>query len=181
MSTESKPSVSAVRSRNWHVLEHRANNFPKRLTVPYSASYYALLSLPPFCSSPHPPLGLSALFMERSSGLRSPPPPRSNAASPRPRFDSDLLKAYMKKLLSSTLQSKTWAEAKDRERLKMWTKEIGERVKERMVEIQPRGLYVTRPLLRLCDSDECLPCHSCRYSKYVVLTQIHENLSQGGR
>ncbi|KAF5333084.1 hypothetical protein D9611_002315 [Ephemerocybe angulata] len=78
--------------------------------------------------------------MERSSGLRSPPPPRSNAASPRPKFDGPLLKAYMKKLAATTLQSKTWAEIKDRERLKSLTKEIGERVKERMLEIQPRGL-----------------------------------------
>ncbi|KAI0334743.1 hypothetical protein GY45DRAFT_1317762 [Cubamyces sp. BRFM 1775] len=36
-------------------------------------------------------------------------------------------------------------------------KEIGERVKERMIEIQPRGF------------------------KYIVLTQINENLGQGGR
>lgn len=63
----------------------------------------------------------------------------------------------MKKLAATTLQSKTWAEIKDRERLKSLTKEIGERVKERMLEIQPRGF------------------------KYVVLTQIHENLAQGGR
>lgn len=36
-------------------------------------------------------------------------------------------------------------------------KEIGERVKERMIEIQPRGF------------------------KYIVMTQINENLGQGGR
>lgn len=89
--------------------------------------------------------GLHSSFdlMTMSSGLRSPPPPRSSAASPRPKFDSDLLKVYMKKLLSSTLQSSTWPEAKEREKLKGWMKEIGERVKERMLEIQPRGLYVS--------------------------------------
>ncbi|KDR83552.1 hypothetical protein GALMADRAFT_219373 [Galerina marginata CBS 339.88] len=92
-----------------------------------------------------------------SSGLRSPPPPRSLASSPRPKFDSDLLKAYMKKLLSSTLQSSSWPDSKDRERVKAWMKEVGERVKERMLEIQPRGF------------------------KYVVLTQISENRGQGGR
>ncbi|TEB35517.1 hypothetical protein FA13DRAFT_1728339 [Coprinellus micaceus] len=92
-----------------------------------------------------------------SSGLRSPPLSRSNAASPRPKFDGGLLKTYMKMLLSTTLQSKAWAEVKDREKLKAITKELGERVKERMVEIQPRGF------------------------KYVVLIQIHENLGQGGR
>lgn len=75
------------------------------------------------------------------SGLRSPPPPRSAAASPRPKFDADLLKAYMKKLMSSTLQNSTWpADLKERERIKSWTKELGERIKERMLEIQPRGL-----------------------------------------
>lgn len=78
--------------------------------------------------------------MANTSGLRSPPPPRSNAASPRPKFDSELLKAYMKKLLSSTLQNNSWPEQKDRERVKEWIHEIGVRVKERMVEIQPRGL-----------------------------------------
>ncbi|KAF9535105.1 hypothetical protein CPB83DRAFT_843488 [Crepidotus variabilis] len=94
-----------------------------------------------------------------ASGLRSPPPSRSSASSPRPRpkFDSDLLRAYMKKLLSSKLQGNLWPEAKDRDKVKPWMKEIGERVKERMLEIQPRGF------------------------KYVVLTQINENLGQGGR
>lgn len=83
---------------------------------------------------------LLSYTMAYASGLRSPPPPRSSASSPRPKFDSDLLKAYMKKLLSSTLQTSTWPEPKERERVKAWMKEIGERVKERMLEIQPRGL-----------------------------------------
>ncbi|KII95359.1 hypothetical protein PLICRDRAFT_34206 [Plicaturopsis crispa FD-325 SS-3] len=92
-----------------------------------------------------------------TSGLRSPPAPRSDASSPRPKFDSDLLKGYMKKLLASTLQGNNWPEIKERDRVKAWIKEIGERVKERMVEIQPRGF------------------------KYIVMTQINENLGQGGR
>ncbi|KIM45975.1 hypothetical protein M413DRAFT_441035 [Hebeloma cylindrosporum] len=91
------------------------------------------------------------------SGLRSPPPPRSAASSPRPKFDADLLKAYIKKLTSSTLQNCTWPEQKEKERVKGWIKEISERVKERMLEIQPRGF------------------------KYVVFTQINENRGQGGR
>lgn len=78
--------------------------------------------------------------MANASGLRSPPPSRSSATSPRPKFDADLLKAYMKKLLSSTLQNNSWPEQKERERVKGWIKDIGERVKERMVEIQPKGL-----------------------------------------
>lgn len=111
-----------------------------------------------------------------SSGLRSPPLPRSSAASPRPKFDSDLLKVYMKKLLSSTLQASTWPETKDRDKIKSWMKEIGERVKERMLEIQPRGLYVS-----LFASLSLLHWLNLIISKYVVLTQINENRGQGGR
>lgn len=82
------------------------------------------------------------MSLSTHSGLRSPPPRSSGASSPRPKFDSDLLKAYMKKLLSSTLQNSTWPEPKERDKLKQWMKELGERVKERMLEIQPRGLWV---------------------------------------
>lgn len=63
----------------------------------------------------------------------------------------------MKKLVQSTLQNATWPEQKDHDRVKAWTKEIGERVKERAIEIQPRGF------------------------KYIVMTQLQENLGQGGR
>jgi hypothetical protein len=59
---------------------------------------------------------------------------RSSAPSPiRPKFDSNLLRAYMKKLLSSTLASASWPELKDKDKVKQWCKEIGERVKERAV------------------------------------------------
>jgi len=95
--------------------------------------------------------------MAQASGLRSPPASVSPAPSPRLKFDGDLLKAYIKKLLSTTLQNSPWPDVKDRDRVKAWIKEIGERVKERMLEIQPRGF------------------------KYVVLTQINENRCQGGR
>ena len=67
------------------------------------------------------------------SGLRSPQTPRSSAPSPRPTFDTDLLRAYVKKLLQTTLQSSTWPGQRDRERVKGWVKEIGDRVKERML------------------------------------------------
>jgi tctex1 domain-containing protein 2 len=63
----------------------------------------------------------------------------------------------MKSLLPATLSSATWPESKDHERVKSWMKEIGERVKDRMLEIQSKGF------------------------KYMVLTQINENLGQGGR
>ncbi|KAJ7638647.1 hypothetical protein FB45DRAFT_903448 [Roridomyces roridus] len=92
-----------------------------------------------------------------STGLRS--PPRSDAASPAPRpvFDADLLKVYTKTLLSTTLNNAVWPDSKDRDKVKAWIKEIDERVKTRMLEIQPTGF------------------------KYIVLTQINENLGQGGR
>jgi len=44
-----------------------------------------------------------------------------------------MLKAYMKKLLPATLQSSLWPASKDRDQVKLWIKEIGERVKERML------------------------------------------------
>ncbi|OCH88288.1 hypothetical protein OBBRIDRAFT_93284 [Obba rivulosa] len=92
-----------------------------------------------------------------AAGIRSPPAPRSDAPSPRPTFDTDLLRAYIKKLLQTTLQTAAWPEPRERDRVKAWMKEIGERVKERMLEIEPRGF------------------------KYIVMTQINENLGQGGR
>jgi hypothetical protein len=68
------------------------------------------------------------------------------------------LKTYIKKLLASMLQSVAWPEFKERERGRALMKEIGDRVKERMlgtlvrpseapetdsiVEIEPRGLWV---------------------------------------
>ncbi|KAF8528908.1 hypothetical protein BU17DRAFT_80058 [Hysterangium stoloniferum] len=83
---------------------------------------------------------------------------RSTAPSPnRPKFDANLLRSYMKKLLSSTLASAAWPELKDKDKVRQWCTEIGERVKERAVEIEPAGF------------------------KYMVTTQIYENLGQGGR
>lgn len=93
------------------------------------------------------------------SGIRSPVSPRSGAASPRPsKFDADQLKTYIKKLLASTLQNVTWTEFRDKERGRALMKEVGDRVKERMLgaphplpnaretepftEIEPRGLWV---------------------------------------
>jgi hypothetical protein len=78
-------------------------------------------------------------------GLRS-PVSRSGALSPhppRPAFDSEVLRAYMKKLLPATLSHAVWSSI-ERDQVKAWMKEIGDRVKERMVLIQPNGLYVER-------------------------------------
>lgn len=73
-------------------------------------------------------------------GFRS-PISRSEATSPhpvRPTFDTELLRAYMKKLLQTTLQHTVWSS--DREQVKSWMKDVKERVKDRMIEIQPSGL-----------------------------------------
>lgn len=68
------------------------------------------------------------------AGMRSPTTPRSESApSPRPKFDSELLKTYVKTLLSMTLQGATWPEPRERDKVRAWMKEIGERVKERMI------------------------------------------------
>jgi hypothetical protein len=72
--------------------------------------------------------------------MRSPQSPRSDFSLSKPKFDNDSLKAYIKKLLSSTLQSQSWGDLKDRDKLRAFIKEISERIKERMIEIQPRGL-----------------------------------------
>ncbi|CAE6491539.1 unnamed protein product [Rhizoctonia solani] len=94
----------------------------------------------------------------RSPNLQSPTGQRTAQLSSAPpkKFDPDQLRSYMKKLLPSTLQGMVW-DSKDRDQSKAWTKEIGDRVKARMLEIEPSGF------------------------KYVVTTQINENLGQGGR
>ncbi|PPQ74402.1 hypothetical protein CVT24_001070 [Panaeolus cyanescens] len=114
-----------------------------------------------------------------SSTLRSPltpPPPRSTASSPRPlihsslsistaprqHFDPDALKPYMKKLLSSTLQNSSWPDPKERDKVKSWMKEIGERVKERMVAIQPNGLILVK-----VEGLESAACH-CTSFPYSI-------------
>lgn len=95
-----------------------------------------------------------------ASGLRSPiapvSAPRSAAASPnRPKFDANLLRAYMKKLLASTLAGAPWPAQTDKDKVRLWCREIGERVKQRALgesvsrldvfvlmcaEMEPRGL-----------------------------------------
>jgi hypothetical protein len=69
------------------------------------------------------------------SAASSPAPSSSGGAPPAPRtpFNSDLLRAYMKKLLASTLGAATWPDPRERARVKGWMREIGERVKERML------------------------------------------------
>ena len=57
-------------------------------------------------------------------------------------FDADLLKAYMKELLQSTLRSATWPEPRERDKVKAWMKEIGERVKKRMLGTYYAPCYI---------------------------------------
>ena len=85
---------------------------------------------------------MSSSYTRSPTGLRSPLPLHSTAASPKPtcKFDSESLRVYIKKLLLATFQDNTWPDIKDQnDRIKGWNKEIGERVKERMLEIQPHG------------------------------------------
>ncbi|KAH7903338.1 hypothetical protein BJ138DRAFT_985634, partial [Hygrophoropsis aurantiaca] len=55
-----------------------------------------------------------------------------------PTFDPDLLRAYIKKLLFTNIHHTSWTP--DRDQVKAWMKEISQRVKERMLEIQPHNL-----------------------------------------
>ncbi|PAV20717.1 tctex1 domain-containing 2 [Pyrrhoderma noxium] len=82
-------------------------------------------------------------------------PTSAASTDSRVKFDTERLKAYIKKLLASTLENEAFPQPKDRDRTKAWCKEIGERVKEQMLEIQPSGM------------------------KYVVLTRIDQNAGQG--
>jgi hypothetical protein len=56
-----------------------------------------------------------------------------------------MVKAYMKKLLPATLQSAVWPPSKDRDHVKLWVREIGERVKERMLGMGCGGFPVLSP------------------------------------
>lgn len=90
----------------------------------------------------------------------TPRSPLSSVASTRPKpkkFDAEGLSGYMKHLLSSTLASQRFPELKERDKVKAWCREIGERVKERMLQIEPNNF------------------------KFAVITQIYEKRGQGGR
>ena len=140
-------------------------------------------------------------------GLRTPSTPRSNAPSPKPTFDAETLRTYMKVLLQRTLQSATWPPPHERHRVKGWMKEIGERVKERMLgaHYTASSVCVTVIERQLFNGKQRYNRADCKflllvlvsvgalflglailtayraYSKYIVMTQINENLGQGGR
>jgi hypothetical protein len=101
------------------------------------------------------------------------------------------LKTYIKKLLASTLQTVTWPEFKERERGRALMKEIGDRVKERMLGTleQPSEARDAEPIYRdrasgiVGGNCALIKALSDEYprSKYIVLTQVNENVGQGGR
>lgn len=65
-----------------------------------------------------------------SYGVRSP------VLSPEPtrsKFDTEAIKAYMNKLLTTTLSSKSFPPVQQRNKLNEWSKEIGSRVREQMI------------------------------------------------
>ncbi|ORY22579.1 hypothetical protein BCR39DRAFT_551334 [Naematelia encephala] len=85
------------------------------------------------------------------------PASRSSASSPgRHKFPSDQLRPYMKTVLSRTLTGAAW-DPSDRPRMSGYSKEISDKVKQRMIDIEPRGF------------------------KYIVTTTLSENLGQAGR
>ncbi|RSH93753.1 hypothetical protein EHS25_006401 [Saitozyma podzolica] len=95
----------------------------------------------------------------RLNGVPTPSPalPRSAASSPpRPKFPSDQLRPYVRTLLTKTLSGAAWDPA-DKPRMSGISKDISERVKSRMIELEPRGF------------------------KYIVTTTLTENLGQAGR
>ncbi|WVQ69738.1 uncharacterized protein L199_007958 [Kwoniella botswanensis] len=96
----------------------------------------------------------------RLNGALSPPIPlnnRSGASSPqRQKFPSDTLRPYIKTLLTKTLTNASW-DSNDKAKMAAYSKEISERVKQRMIEIEPRGF------------------------KYIVTTTLSENAGQAGR
>ena len=115
-----------------------------------------------------------------ASGLRSPPTPRSSAPSPRPStapsprptFDAELLKAYMKELLQSTLKNATWPEPRERDKVKAWIKEIGERVKKRMLGTSPAARYGIRP-----DLSGSSPPSPLSWCPVLLRTCVHVSLA----
>lgn len=99
----------------------------------------------------------SAASSSRLNGALSPPLPRSSASSPpRQKYPEDQLRPYMRSTLAKTLQGARWDSA-DKAKMASYSKEVAERVKARMMEIEPRGW------------------------KYVVTCTLSENLGQAGR
>lgn len=127
----------------------------------------------------HAGLWFSSAFMS-SNDIRNSLSPCSNAPSSRPKFDSELLRGYIKKLLSTTLQNASWPTLKDRDRTRAWCKEIGERVKERMIgeynfSVIFNGflfsLFYRNPTTRFVSAASVIRCED--EFLYPFLKQIH--------
>ncbi|WWC69136.1 uncharacterized protein I206_103072 [Kwoniella pini CBS 10737] len=96
--------------------------------------------------------------ISRLNGTLSPSiPSRSGASSPlRQKFPSDNLRPFIKTLLIKTFTNLNW-DLNDKLKMSKYSKEVSEKVKQRMIEIEPRGF------------------------KYIVTTTLTENLGQAGR
>jgi len=93
----------------------------------------------------------------RSNAMLPPAISRSNASSPaRQKFPSDQLRPYMKTLLNKLMVGASW-DSGDKPRMSAYSKELADRIKQRMIEIQPQGF------------------------KYIVTATVSENLGQAGR
>ncbi|KAL1410952.1 hypothetical protein Q8F55_001895 [Vanrija albida] len=119
-------------------------------TSPAAGEYYAKTLRSNVESFTSPPSPMSA----RGSALS--PPLRSASASPRPKFPADQLRPFIRTLLSKTLVKVAW-DSTDRSRMAFYSKELCERIKQRMVEIEPKGY------------------------KFIVTSTFSENLGQAGR
>ncbi|KAG9018539.1 hypothetical protein FRB90_011515 [Tulasnella sp. 427] len=95
----------------------------------------------------------------------------------RPKFDAELLKGYMKKLIPTTLEKERW-DSKDKDKQRAWCKEISERVKGRMLGAPFSLAALSTELKARCTvMSEIQP----KGFKFIVTTIINENLGQGGR
>ncbi|WWC60767.1 uncharacterized protein I303_103343 [Kwoniella dejecticola CBS 10117] len=98
----------------------------------------------------------------RLNGALSPSIPsgsnnRSGASSPlRQKFPSDTIRPFIKTLLTKELANASW-DPNDKAGMAEYSKGLSEKVKRRMIEIEPRGF------------------------KYIVTTTITQNLGQAGR
>ncbi|WVN86548.1 uncharacterized protein L203_101715 [Cryptococcus depauperatus CBS 7841] len=92
----------------------------------------------------------------RINGALSPPLARAGTADSKPRFPSDILRTFIKELLLNTLSTISW-EPEGNKRMRELSKGIAEKIKGRMVEIEPNGF------------------------KYVVTATLTENKGQAAR
>ncbi|KAM0752623.1 hypothetical protein T439DRAFT_323247 [Meredithblackwellia eburnea MCA 4105] len=93
-----------------------------------------------------PPPPLAPALSSSTSTLPSSPSPLSGrstsgasspVAPPRRPFDGEALRPVIKRTLNRMLNSTSWA--RDAERARAWSREIGEEIKKKMIELEPSG------------------------------------------